>query len=114
MLVVESGFPSYGGTQTPPSAIPPAPENLVLRPGDLSGTVVARCKPDRQNSLNVAQTNAGDPNIAAGWQHAATFSGGKVTVGGLTVASIVWVRVATVGPGAVVGAWSDPGRIVMV
>ena len=113
-LVENTGFPSYSSATTPPSAIPAAPTNVVLRPGELSGTVQARCKPDRPNSMNVAQTNTGDPNNAALWQHAATFSGGKVTLGGLAVASIVWVRLATVGAGAVVGAWSDPARIVVV
>ena len=113
-LVEESAFPAYGGVATPPSAIPAAPVNLVLRPGDLSGTITARCKPDRPASMNVAQTNAGDPNNAAGWVPAATFGGGKITLGGLTVGSTVWVRIATVGTGGVVGAWSDPARIVVV
>jgi len=29
------------------------------------------------------------------------------------VGSIVWVRIATVGAGAVIGAWSDPAKIVV-
>ena len=117
VIVEKSGFPSYatGPGATPgPSPIPGPPQDLKLRAGDLSGSLVGRCKPDRQHSFNVAQVNPGDPNNAAGWAPAANFSGGKFTISGLTVGSIVWVRVATVGPGGVVGAWSDPARIVVV
>ena len=39
-------------------------------------------------------------------------SGGKITLSGLTVGSCVWVRIATV-PGGVVGAWSDPAKIIV-
>ena len=113
MLVTESGFPSYGGTSAPLSAIPAAPTDLRLRNGDLPGCIVARCKPDRANSMNVAQTNSGDPNSEAGWKPAMTFSGGKVIISGLTVGSIVWVRITTVGAGGVIGAWSDPAKIVV-
>jgi len=116
VTVEKSGFPSYttGAGATPgPSTIPAAPQNLKLRAGDLSGSFVARFKPDRANSFNVVQVNSGDPNNAPGWTQAASFSGGKVTISGLTVGSTQWVRAATVGPGGVVGAWSDPAKIVI-
>ena len=41
------------------------------------------------------------------------FSGGKATVGGFAPGTIPWVRVRTIGPGGVNGAWSDPARIVV-
>ena len=41
------------------------------------------------------------------------FGGGKVVISGLTVGSTVWVRIATVGPGGQLGAWSDPAKIVV-
>ena len=113
MTVEKSGFPSYGGAQPGPAAIPAGPQDLKLRHGDLSGSIVARFKADRPNSFNIAQTNTGNPNSEADWKQAASFSGGKVTLSGLTVGGTVWVRVATVGAGATVGAWSDPAKIVV-
>ena len=67
-LVEKSGFPSYqfGGGATPgPSPIPAAPQNVKLRAGDLSGTIVARCKADRTPSFNVAQINTGKRDDAS-------------------------------------------------
>jgi hypothetical protein len=112
-IVAKSGFPSYDATRAPLAAIPAAPTNIRLRNGDLPGSVVARIKPDRANSMNIAQANTGDPNNEAGWHTVATFPHGKVTISGLTVASILWLRFATVGAGGVIGAWSDPARIVV-
>ncbi len=43
-----------------------------------------------------------------------TFSGGKATVGGIASGTAVWVRVRTAGLKGVMGAWSDPARIVVV
>ena len=114
VIVELSGFPSYGSAQPGPAGPPAAPQNLKLRNGDLSGSIVARCKPDRANSFNIAQVNPGDPNNEAGWKTAMQFPGGQVTISGLPVASTQWVRIATVGAGGVIGAWSDPGRIVVV
>ena len=116
VIVDKSGFPSYsfcGGATPGPSPIPGPPQDLRLRNGDLSTTAVARCKPDRPNSFNVAQICTGDPTVEANWKTVMQFSGGKVTISGLTVGATVWVRIATVGPGGVVGAWSDPAKIVV-
>lgn len=116
MIVEKSGFPSYtigGGTSPGPSAVPAAPENVKLRNGDASGSIIARAKPDRARSFNIAQINTGDPNNEAGWRTVMNFTGGKVTISGLTVATIVWVRLATIGVGGVIGAWSDPAKIVV-
>ena len=115
-LVEKSGFPSYqfGGGATPGSSpIPGPPQNVKVRAGDLSGSFVARCKPDRTPSFNVAQTCIGDPNVEANWHTAMQFSGGKVTISGIAPGTIVWVRIATVGPGGQLGAWSDPAKIVV-
>ena len=112
-VVGKSGYPSYGGAQPGPSGIPRAPTDVRLRQGDLSGSIIGRLRADRANSFNVADVNTGDPNNEAGWRRAATFSHGKVTISGLTVGSTVWVRFATVGPGGVIGAWSDPAKIVV-
>ena len=112
----KSGFPSYtvGSGATPgPSPIPAAPQDVKLRLGDLSGSVIARFKPDRQNSFNVAQINPGNPNDEAGWKTASQGGGSKITISGLAPGTILWVRIATVGPGGRLGAWSDPAKIVV-
>ncbi|MEO6785641.1 MAG: hypothetical protein ABI318_05860 [Chthoniobacteraceae bacterium] len=74
---------------------------------------VGRCKPDRIHSFNVAQLCTGDPTVEANWKTVLQFAGGKFTLTGLTVGATVWVRVATVGPKGVIGAWSDPAKIVV-
>ena len=115
-IVEKSGFPSYtiGAGATPgPSAIPAAPQDVKLRNGDLPSSVIARFKPDRPASFNVAQINTGNPNDEAGWKTASQGTGGKITISGLTPGTILWVRIATVGPGGQLGAWSDPAKIVV-
>jgi len=116
VIVDKSGFPSYStgaGTTPGPSSIPAAPQNVKLRNGDLPASVVARFKPDRPASFNVAQINIGDPNNEAGWKTASQGTGSKITINGLTPGTILWVRIATVGPGGQLGAWSDPAKIVV-
>ena len=116
MLLEKSGFPSYtsGAGATPgPSPIPAAPTGVKLRNGDLPASVLARFKPDRPASFNVAQINPGDPNNEAGWKTASQGTGSKITIHGLTPGTILWVRIATVGPGGQLGAWSDPAKIVV-
>jgi hypothetical protein len=115
-IVQQSGFPSYsfgGGAHPSPSAIPAAPTAVKLRNGKLSGTIGLQFKPDRANSMNVAQVNTGDPNNEAGWKTVLQFGGGRATLTGLTTGSTTWVRVATIGPGGQLGAWSDPAKIVV-
>lgn len=113
-LVAASGFPAYETSPRTPDTAPPAPPaNVVVRQGDLSGSLVARFKPDRQRSMNEVQTNTADPNVEANWKHSGMFSGGKATVGGFTPGTMVWVRVRTAGLKGVMGAWSDPAKIMV-
>jgi hypothetical protein len=109
-----SGFPSYDTTKTVNPAPPAAPENLFLRHGDLSTTIVARYRPDRSPSMNEAQTCTGDPTVEANWHPAGVFSGGKATLTGLTPGTTVWARFRTIGTKGVMGAWSDPAKIMVV
>ena len=87
---------------------------MRLGQGDLSGEIVARFKPDRQHSANEVQTTVGDPNSSAGWTHAGIFSGGKATLSGNGAGSTVWVRIRTAGLKGVMGAWSEPAKIMVV
>jgi hypothetical protein len=114
-IVVKSGFPSYETTPRTADTTPPAaPQNLAVRQGDLSGTLVARYQPDRPRSINDVQTNTGDPNKESDWKPAGMFSGGKANLAGFTPGTVVWVRVRTVGLKGVMGAWSDPAKIMVV
>jgi hypothetical protein len=113
-IVEKSGFPSFDTTRVVDTAPPAAPQDLRLRQGDLSGEIVARYKPARQHSANEVQTTVGDPNSATGWTHAGIFTNGKATLGGNAPGSTVWVRVRTAGLKGVMGAWSDPAKIMAV
>jgi len=114
-IVEQSGFPSYDTAHVAPNTAPPAaPTNVVVRPGDLSGSFVARYHTDRQRSMNEVQTCTGDPTVEANWKHAGMFSGGKATVSGIVPGTTVWVRVRTAGLKGVMGAWSDPAKIIVV
>lgn len=110
-IVILSGFPSYSTARTTDNTPPAAPANLRLKHGELSGTIVARYKPESSKTTNEVQTNTGDPNVAADWHVAGMFQGGTAELEGLTPGAVVWVRVRTVGLKGVMGAWSDPGQI---
>ena len=111
VIVDKSGFPSYTTTRTPDTSPPAAPTDLRLKQGDLSGSLVARYKPDRQPSTNDVQTNTADPNSEADWHTKGIFQGGRAELSGFTPGGVVWVRVRTVGLKGVMGAWSDPAQI---
>jgi hypothetical protein len=111
MIVEKSGFPSYETTHTPDTSPPAAPTDLKLRQGELSGTIVARYKPERQPSTNEVQCNTADPNNEAGWQTKGLFKSGRAELDGCTPGAIVWIRVRSVGLKGVMGAWSDPAQI---
>lgn len=111
MTVNQSGFPSYN-TSNPRNYGPPAaPENVRLSHGELSGTLVARYKPDRQESTNEVQCCTGDPNLEADWATKGIFKGGRAEIAGCPPGAVVWVRVRTVGLRGVMGAWSDVAQI---
>jgi hypothetical protein len=115
VIINASGFPYYDASSNRPDTAPPAaPDGVALRHGDLSGTVVARYHPLRSPSMNEAQTCTGDPNVETNWQPAGMFSGGKATLAGLTPGATVWVRFRTAGIKGVMGAWSDPAKIMVV
>ena len=109
--VDKSGFPSYDTARPANLAPPAAPQNLRLAQGDLSGSIVARYKPDRQGSTNEVQTNTGDPNTEASWATKGMYQGGRAEMDGFTPGTLIWVRVRTVGLKGVMGAWSDPAQI---
>ena len=114
VIVEKSGFPFYETARPADFAPPAAPSDLRLRAGDLSGEIVARYRPARENSINEVQKCTGDPAVEANWEHAGMFRGGKATIGSLTPGGLVWIRVRTCGLKGVMGAWSDPAQIRVV
>lgn len=109
--VGQSGFPSYN-TEHPAKEGPPlAPQNLRVKHGVVSGTIVMRYKPDRTPSTNEVQLNTVNPDTEAEWHQRGIFQGGTAEITGLTPGTLVWVRVRTVGLKGVMGAWSDPAQI---
>ena len=112
-IVELSGFPSYGGVNPSPAAVPASPSNLRITHGTVSGSIVVRFTPDRAQAISEVQLNPGDPNTEAAWVHSAVTKGAKATISGLTVGSTQWARVRTYGPGNTPGAWSDPAKITV-
>ena len=114
VIAEKSGFLSYDTARVVDPSPPAAPVDLRLRHGDLTCSVVARYKPDRQRSINQVQICTSDPNVEENWKDAGLFSGGKAVISGLTPGATLWVRVRTVGIKGVMGAWSDPAKIIVV
>src|SRR5947208_3148517 len=114
-IVSQSGHPSYETTgKTPDYGPPAAPSNVVLRHGVISGSCVARYTPTRGRSVNEAQVCTADPTVEANWKSVGIFNGGKATLIGLDPGTTVWTRFRTVGLRNVMGAWSDPAKIMVV
>ena len=114
LIVEQSGFPGYVTARTADTSAPGAPENVRLRHGDVSGTLVARYKAQRQPSTNEVQTTTGNPNTEADWKTFGIFRGQKVEITGLTPGTIVWVRVRTLGLKGAMGDWSDAAQIMVL
>lgn len=114
VMVEKSGFPGYVLGSAADTTPPGAPTDLRLKHGTVSGSVVARYRPQRKPSANEVQVNTGDPSNEAGWQTRGIFQSGRAVLTGLTPGTLIWVRVRTVGLRGVMGAWSDPAQIRVV
>jgi hypothetical protein len=106
-----SGFPSYETTHPADPTPPAAPQDVRLTHGELSGTIIARYKPEQTPSTNEIQTNLGDPNNEPTWVQKAIIKGGRAELTGFAPGIVVWVRVRTVGIKGIMGVWSDPAQI---
>jgi hypothetical protein len=105
------GFPTYATRRPPNHGPPPAPENLVLRHGTLSGTIIARYRPIRRRSVNEVQICLANPLEEANWKTASYYRSGKAELTQLPPGALVWVRVRTLGLKGLFGPWSDPAQI---
>ena len=113
-LVAASGFPSYETRKPADLSAPVAPANLRLRHGELSGWTDVRFRPGRARSLSEVQLSTSDPNDEAGWKSVGMFTGGKAVLKDIAPGTVIWVRVRTAGLNSVMGAWSDPAKIMVV
>lgn len=114
VIITLSGFPSYNTIPGPVPSIRPAPQYLVLKQGTASGTIGVSFTPYMSNDSQEVQTNLTDPGIEANWMQAAVFKNGSGTITGYTPGVIVYVRVRSVSPAGVNGAWSDLSHIRVV
>ena len=107
----KSGFPVYPTRRPPNYGPPPAPQDLVLRHGELSGTLKVRHRPALRRALNEVQVCLGNPNHEENWTTACYGYGTKAELRDLPPGVIVYVRVRTLGLKTVFGPWSDPAQI---
>ncbi len=114
LIVEQSGFPGYLTQRSADTSAPVAPENLRLRHGDVSGSILARYRAQRQPSTNEVQINTGNPNTQADWRAAGIFQGQKAELTELTPGTKAWVRVRTAGLRGVMGAWSDTAQLMVI
>lgn len=110
-IVELGGVPSYQTGTTPDLTPPGAPQDLNLRHGEVTGSILFRCKTERRGSVNEVQIHLGDPNDEAGWVQKALIKGGKGELTGFPPGIVVWVRIRTIGIRGIMGAWSDPAQI---
>lgn len=113
-IIGSSGFPYYSTSRTPDYSAPEAPTNVVIRQGDVSGSFVMRYRRQRRTATNEVQICTGDPTVEANWKPAGYFNSGKATITGIAPGTSVWARVRTIGLNNVMGAWSDPAKIMVV
>ena len=85
---------------------------MMILPSKVSSGLTVRSVQKSVRSIPRRKQSA-NPTDEAGWKAASQGTGGKITITGLTPGTILWVRVATVGPGGQLGAWSDPAKIVV-
>jgi hypothetical protein len=112
--LVASGFPFYPTTRTPDYSAPAAPTNVVIRQGSVSGSAVTRFRVSRRPSTNEVQTCTGDPSVEENWNTVGFFSNGKATINGITPGTTIWVRIRTIGLDGIMGAWSDPAKMMVI
>lgn len=97
VIVELSGYPSYVRRYSANYAPPPAPVNMRVNQGPVSGSFLLRFKAGRRPSMNEVAVNTTDPTNEADWRSYGSFSGGRVELSGFTPGELVWVRARTMG-----------------
>jgi hypothetical protein len=93
---------------------PPAPSNLRLKRGEVSGMLLVQVQKQTQATAYDVQTTSADPTVEANWGDAGIFMNcSRIEVPGLTPLKTYSVRVRAInaaGP----GAWTLPVSLVVL
>jgi hypothetical protein len=95
------------------SAPPPAPANLRVEHGALSGQLVVRFSRVPGAASYDMDLTFGDPNVEAGWKHALNSSLCTGVLRDLPRLQTCWIRVRAL-MGQDFGPWSEPAVIVVL
>jgi hypothetical protein len=114
-LIATSGFDLHTASPRPAVILPlPAPADLRISRGDVSGTLIARVTRMSQAAAYDVQLASADPTVETNWNDAGTFSTSRrMQIVGLTPGKTYSVRVRAInsaGP----GAWTVPGSLMIV
>ena len=114
VIITLSGFPSYNTIPGPIPSVRPAPQYLVLKQGTASGSFGVSFTPYMSNDSQQVQTSLTDPGIDANSTQAAILKNGSGTLTGFTPGVVVYVRVRSISPANVNGAWSDLSHLRVI
>ncbi len=104
--IQSSGFSAR--SESAPIGLPSTPQELIVRNGELPGTVAMKWKPVRGARSYVIEFAAASGSPTA-WLQLAITSKAKLVTNGLISGTRYWFRVAAVGS-AGPGGWSDPAQ----
>jgi hypothetical protein len=108
--LLSSGFDA---TKPPtPAGILPAPQNVTLTQGTLSGQLDLRAQPLTNAGSYEGQLTT-DLNKQDGWETIGNFTAAKMTAQELTPGEKYWGRLRAIGA-AGPGAWSDPVAAIAI
>ena len=117
-ILASSGFDlrQDTGPRTTSTAVLPAPTELRVTHGNVSGTLDAQLARVPNAVSYELQYTQGDPLVEANWKHGTTSaSSDHIPLGGLTVAQNYWLRGRAIGKGiSNFGLWSAPVSIIVV
>ena len=113
-IVQQSGLPYYITGRSLLPQPPPPPQNLRLRHGAGTGMVIVRYRASKAYAAHEVQVNVGDPFVEEHWQPRATYYGGKAVLTGFAAATLLHVRVRTVGREGTVSNWGNTAQILVL
>ena len=94
--------------------VPPAPEQIRLQRGTVSGTLVVRGSRVPSAGSFVLQTTSGDPTVEANWAAVASYKNcRRIELEGLTPGKTYTVRMRALGA-AGPGAWSTSQSLMVL
>ena len=110
-----TGFPARKDTQRVLSpADLPAPEQVKLQRGVLSGQVIVSCKRVPKAASYEVQTTTADPTVEANWSGAGSYTSCRsIALQGLTPGKVYSVRLRAFGA-AGNGAWTTASSLMVV